>query len=91
MFIQWTKHLKDPEEASQFENTVRSSKSVLDRLCTLMQEDDQAQNASSLDPASFNSPNWGHKQASLIGYRACLYKYMKLIDLDQQKLPSTKE
>lgn len=91
MFTHWTKHLKDPEDISQFENTVKSAKPVLDRLKDLMAEDDQNQNATSLDPAIFNAPNWGHRQASIIGYRACLNKYKKLVDLDQQKLPSTKE
>lgn len=91
MFTIWTKHLKDPEQITQFENTVQSSKTVLDRLKVLIEEDEQAQNVSELDPASFNTPNWTERQASRIGYRACLYKYKKLIDLDQQKLPSTKE
>lgn len=91
MFTLWTKHLKDPEQIAQFENTVHSSKTVLDRLKELIEEDEKAQNASELDPAGFNVPNWPEKQASRIGYRACLAKYKKLVDLDQQKLPSTKE
>lgn len=91
MFTIWTKHLKDEEQISQFENTVHSAKTVLDRLKTLIEEDEKAQNASELDPLSFNTPNWTEKQASRIGYRACLAKYKKLVDLDQQKLPSTKE
>jgi hypothetical protein len=91
MFTIWTKHLKDDEQISQFENTVHSSKTVLDRLKTLIEEDEKAQMASELDPTGFNTPNWTEKQASRIGYRACLAKYKKLVDLDQQKVPSTKE
>jgi hypothetical protein len=83
MISAWTKHVKDPEEAEQFKNKVLSAKVVLERLQELVMEDEASLYRSEIDIKTFDLPNWENKQAYRNAFRACLYKYAKLIDLDQ--------
>jgi hypothetical protein len=85
MYTKWTQHLKDEEEKARFENTILSSKKVLDRLIQILDEEEQALDRSELDIKSFDHPGWAYKQAFKNGYRSSLGVLKKLIDLDQQK------
>lgn len=85
MYTKWTQHLKDPEEKTRFENQVLNSKTVLERLLQILNEEEQALDRSELDIKAFDQPGWAYRQAFKNGYRSCLGVLKKLIDLDQQK------
>lgn len=85
MYTKWTSHIKDPEVKKHFEGQVVSAKDVLDRVHTLLREEEHALERSEVDIKSFDSPNWAYKQAYKNGYRASLGFVTKLIDLDQQE------
>jgi len=81
----WTKHIKDPEEKKRFENQVLGAKSVLERLQELVLEDEATLYRAEIDTSTYDKPNWDYRQAHRNGFRSCLFKYAKLIDLDQQE------
>jgi hypothetical protein len=85
MIIDWTKHLKDPDEKARFENSVRSAKTVLERLQELVQERLEAVEVSELSIKDFDKPNWAEKQAFKNGFKSFANVVLKLINLDQQK------
>lgn len=84
MYTKWTQHISDPEQKSRFENTIISSRPVLDRLKELLKEEERGLDRSEIDIKTFDQPNWEFRQAYKNGYRSSLNILMKLIDLDQQ-------
>lgn len=88
MYTAWTKHIKDQEEKIKFQNQVLAAKPVLEHLIRLMREDEEAQDAGEMNVKSFDTPNWDYKQAFRNGYRAHRSLITKLINLDQQEIPS---
>lgn len=84
MFMAWTKHITDPEEKIRFENSVQSSKHVLDRLKDMLDEQERDLNRAETDPRNYETPNWDYRQAHNNGYRQCLAVLKKFVDLDQQ-------
>lgn len=83
--MMWTKNLKTSEEKERFENTLRGSKIVLERLTQMLDEEQTGIDQFEMTTASYNSPNWAEKQAHKNGQRAMLRKIKLLINLDQQK------
>lgn len=75
MFIEWTKHLKDPKDKADFEKEIVAYKRVLGRLKDILQEKEDA---------LYDSPNWSERQS---GNRETLRYLKKLVDLDQQRTP----
>lgn len=90
MYVAWTKHLKDPEEKSRFENSILSSKHVLDRLKDMLYEQEEELNRAETDPRNYTVPNWDYRQAHNNGYRQCLSVLKKFVDLDQQIIKEKK-
>ena len=86
MYIEWTKHLNDPENKSKFQKSILASKDVLDRLKQILEEKEQALDRSETDIATYNTPNWAERQAHKNGNRESIHFLKKLIDLDQQKI-----
>lgn len=84
MFVDWTKHIRNPDEKAAFERTVEGSKPALDRLKTLLDEKEQILNQSEMSFETFDKPNWDYRQAYQNGFRACLHGIRKLVDLDKQ-------
>jgi len=85
MFVEWTQHLKDPEEKQRFLNEIRNAKPVLDFLKTRLDAKERTLNRSEINISNYNIASWDNFQAHKNGYRQCLYEIGKLIDLDQQK------
>lgn len=85
MFIEWTKHLSDPEAKSRFENQVHSAKDVLDRIKHLLSEKEQTLDRQENNIEVYNMPNWSHRQAHKNGQRSSLAWLKQLVDLDTQK------
>lgn len=84
MISAWTKHLSKTEDKEQFQKEVLGSKTVLKRLSTIMKEMELDQDAIESNPDLYDKPNWDYRQAHLNGYRQCLRKINKLINLDQE-------
>lgn len=85
MYTTWTDHITEVKEKEEFKKDIISSKRVLDRLKAVMEEDLETINHKEVNAKSYEIPNWDYKQAHVNGNKAYLYKYLKLIDLDQQK------
>ena len=82
MITTWTHHLKDEAEKLQFEKSLRSSRWILDRLNEILEEMDVSLDHQEISPKAYDNPNWAYKQAHLNGFRQCLVKISKLINLD---------
>lgn len=90
MITEWTKHLKDPQEKAEFEQYVKSTKRLLERLTQLIDEREYSLDRSETDMKSFDQPNWDYKQAYKNGFRACLNIMKKLVDIDHSQPKETK-
>jgi hypothetical protein len=83
MLLRWTQNISDPEEKAAFEASVLGSKIVLDRLLTMLNEDEAAIGRSETDVGTFDIPNWPYLQAYKNGQRACIANLKRMVDLDQ--------
>jgi hypothetical protein len=86
MFTKWTTHLQDPEEKVRFENQILSARPVLERLSTLLQENEDGLDRVELNVKQFEIPNWAERQAFYNGARSSYHMMKTLIDLDQQDI-----
>lgn len=85
MYVEWTKHLKDPENAERFTKEVYSARSVLERLYDILTEKEQSLDRSETNMSVYDNPNWEFRQAHKNGRREELSSLKTLINLDQQK------
>ena len=85
MLIEWTSHLKDPEEKSSFENEIHRSKDVLDRLKSILDKQLLNIDYNEIHIDTYSTPNWSERQAHKNGNREMLMYLRKLVDLDQQR------
>lgn len=83
MYSKWTENLTNQDEKVKFQAMVKSSVDVLDRLTSILNDEENALTRSELNVSSYDNPNWANKQAYQNGYRACLQVVKKLINLDQ--------
>jgi hypothetical protein len=87
MYVDWTKHLKDPEDKSRFENSIYGAKDVLDRLKDILSDMENALDRNELSIEVYSSPNWAERQAHKNGNRETLNYLKKLVNLDEQRRP----
>lgn len=85
MISKWTSHCKTQEEKQAFQNRVLGSKEVLDRLQTIVKEMCDEQDSIERNPKLYELPNWDYRQAHLNGFKDCLNKINKILNLDQQE------
>lgn len=85
MITKWTSHLKTQDEKDRFERTVRSARSVLERLNDILTEMEEILTSEEISTSSYERPQWAYKQADTNGYRRCIKHLQKLINLDQEK------
>lgn len=85
MLTAWTKHITDEEEKEEFKRSIRSAKTVLDRLIRLLDQKEMELDRSETDIKTYSSPSWSHEQAHKNGERSSLHWTRRLIDLDQQE------
>jgi hypothetical protein len=90
MYVEWTKHLATDEEKANFRKTILSAKPVLNRIKDILAEKEKALDRSEMSIETYNTPNWSERQAHKNGNRESIDFLKKLVDLDQQKIP-TKE
>lgn len=83
MKLVWTKHLTDEKEKQRFENEVRNSRTILDRLSDIITELEQGLEDQELNPKAYDSPNWAYRQAHANGVKSGLRKVKTLLNPDQ--------
>lgn len=82
MKIAWTKHLADPKEKQDFENSIRASKHILRRIGEICDEMERGLDVSETSKHQYENPNWQYLQADNNGYRRCLKELRELMDID---------
>lgn len=85
MQVDWTKHLKTPEERERFKSSVLSARPVLERLNDLLSEYQASGNKSLENISSYESPSWAYRAADQNGFNRAFSMIKALINLDQQK------
>jgi hypothetical protein len=85
MYTRWTQNLTDPEQIKEFQDYVKGSKRLLNRLSEILDEEEIAINKSETTQKTYENPNWSYLQAHKNGYRQCLKVLRILINLDQQE------
>ena len=88
MLIDWTKHLKDPEEKKRFEAYVWSCRQVFQRQLELLEEKEREITAEERDLFIYENNNWAYRQAHRNGSMQMIKFLKNLVDLDQQKEPN---
>jgi hypothetical protein len=88
MISKWTSHLDTPEKQKQFAQEIQGSRRVLDRLKTIVEEQEQELNKAEINIKNYEIPNWDYRQAHNNGYRQCLQILKILTNLDQEDNPN---
>ena len=84
MYSKWSSHLPK-EEQDRFQNIVRHSSQVLERLKDIIEEAEQQLENSELTIEAYNNPSWSHKQAHKNGLKQAYRNIKKIITLDQKE------
>jgi len=82
MLSAWTQHLKDPKAKQEFENYVKGSKQLLNRLNDILDGIEKDLDRSETKIEAFDNPNWAYLQAYKNGQRSALEKTKTLISID---------
>jgi hypothetical protein len=85
MITAWTSHLATDEEKKRFENEIRGSRHVLDRIRDLIKADLSGLEASENSAKVYDLPNWDYRQAHKNGSRATYETILKLLNLDPKE------
>lgn len=83
MIAAWTKHCKTPEEASDFKQSLKRVRWVLDHTKTLINSD--GIEAAETSPKSYDNPNWAYRQAHANGYKQAIKDFHKLLTIDDSQ------
>jgi hypothetical protein len=78
--VVWTKHLKSDEHKQTFEQTLRASTTIVQRLREILEDDERSLDAASATIKDFEDPSWSHKQAFRLGEKARIRKLKELLD-----------
>lgn len=81
----WTKHLADQTDKDNFNQKVRSSKVVLERLQQLMDEELSSIDRDEINVATYENPNWAYRQAHRNGFKNAIRKLNILLDQKDTK------
>lgn len=83
MITKWTSHLPE-DQKQQFTNTVLSSRTVLERLQQLLDEEKISLETAEISPKIYETPNWDYKQAHTNGFKSALQMVSRIITLKDQ-------
>lgn len=75
----WTKHLKAEAEKEQLEKTIRASRTALDRLKQIIEEEVETLNNQEASLVDYTDASWSHKQAHRNGQRALAKSIIDLL------------
>lgn len=85
MISAWTKNLSSPDDQERFKRNLLASRSVLERLQELLDEEKKALDAAELSPKIFDLPNWDYRQAYDNGFKAAIKMVGTLIHIDPKE------
>lgn len=86
MDSRWTQNLKTDEEKQDFKKRLLGAKYVLDRLQTIIDQNEASLDRQEVSPSAYDNPNWANRQAHANGYKQCLSIYRKILTLDKEDL-----
>jgi len=81
----WTAHLKDPSEIERFERSLQGSRIILDRLLAMLDEKELSMENVEHSLEAYDNANWPYRQAHINGYKSCLKRLKKIINLQETK------
>lgn len=84
--LEWLKSLHTDKERQDFEEVLRNSTMVVDRLIELLDEWDADLTNKDLREADFDTPNWEVKQAARIGDRRRIKKLRDLFSFRTKRV-----
>lgn len=83
MILDWTKHLKTPEEKDQYRQSVLRARWVLEHLKKLVEANEASREEAEISPKAYQTANWAYAQAHNNGYKQALRDFKKLLTIDQ--------
>ena len=81
----WTKDCKSTEDKEKKLESLKRVKWVFDDLKGFLQDSVASIDAQEISPKSYDSPNWGYRQAHANGYKQAVRDLNKLITLDPKE------
>lgn len=78
MIIDWTSHLKDPEEKAKFQSRIKSEEG-LKRLSTIVDSWEKQLDRTETSIQVYDTPNWNARQAHKNGNREIINNIQLLI------------
>lgn len=82
MITKWTSHVSnDIEEVKRFKNEIYSSRTVLERLRQMLQEEEASLTKAEISPQIYDTPNWDYKQAHTNGFKSALNMVYRILDI----------
>ncbi|MBV1929281.1 MAG: hypothetical protein KUG81_07195 [Gammaproteobacteria bacterium] len=75
----WVQHLKDPQERAKFKQTLKNSRTAIDKLREIVYNSTKEQKE-----ADYDCPSWSHKQAHLNGYNEAIQSFLEVLDLKDE-------
>lgn len=84
MYDIWTANLQTDEEKERFQNSLKGSKIVLDRLAEILVNKEMELDRSQKSLKQYESPNWAFSTAHKNGYASAIQNIRDLINLDQK-------
>lgn len=86
MLSVWTQHLrKDPEAKKKFEDYLKNSKQLTDRLDAILKGLESSLERSETSIKAFENPNWAYQQAYQNGCRGMLNQIQLMLSTDQEE------
>jgi hypothetical protein len=80
MNVRWTSHLKDPEKRKDFEQYIRNSTTILERLTEIINNKIDALDCPAYD-SDYEDSAWAYKQADRNGQLRAYLEILKLTNL----------
>ncbi len=80
--IQWTANIANKDTKESFEDLLRNSTKILDRLVQMCEERERSLDRIDFSLSSYDNPNWENKQAHINGRRAELQALKQLITIN---------
>jgi hypothetical protein len=82
--LEWTKNLRDQKSKSDFEQVLRASTMVTQRLYELCDEWEEELTRKDTKEADFDTPNWETRQAYRLGDKSRIRKLRDLLSFLQE-------
>lgn len=83
MISKWTEHLRnDPKAKDKFEQYVKGSKELLNRLTVIIKELERDLDQTETELKQFDNPNWAYLQAYKNGCKGMLKKIQTLTTIE---------